>query len=100
MLQPFQEAHVDTIALGCTHYPFVEQQIGDIMGKNVQLLDSGAAIARQVQRVLEQNTTLSQDDAIYNFYTTGNHEKFEKIAKMLMKKEVYGKIGMVEEICL
>jgi glutamate racemase len=98
-LEPFQKADVDTIVLGSTHFPFIEQQIGDIMGEDVHLLDSGAAIARHVKRVLEKNDAISLDDSpVYTFYTTGNAEQFAVTAKKLVKEAVRGKIERVEEV--
>lgn len=92
---------VDTLALGCTHFPFIEQQIGDIMGKDVHLLDSGAAIARHVKRVLDKNDALRLNpNSEYTFYTTGNADKFAATAKNLVKEAVRGKIERVEEVSL
>ena len=45
---------VDTLVLGCTHFPMIAQQIAAHLPQNVQLVDSGAAIARQVGRLLQQ----------------------------------------------
>ncbi|HSW98055.1 MAG TPA: glutamate racemase [Candidatus Saccharimonadales bacterium] len=101
ILKPFQTADIDTLALGCTHYPFIEPQIEAILGSDVELLDSGAAIARHVQRILAQNQLFSQNKkATYTFYTTGNNERFEKVAKKLLKQAVRDKIGLVRAIRL
>jgi len=51
--RPLREAGVDTVVLGCTHYPFVREQIAAALGPEVRLLDSGHAIARQTARVLK-----------------------------------------------
>ena len=100
-LKPFQEADVDVIVLGSTHFAFIEQQIRGIMRKNVQLLDSGAAIARQVKRILEHNKTLAMTNTQNCvFYTTGNKNQFEATAKMLVRKDIRDKIGRVENILL
>ncbi|HSW89121.1 MAG TPA: glutamate racemase [Candidatus Saccharimonadales bacterium] len=98
-LKPFQEAEVDTLALGCTHYPFIEQKIGSILGKDVHLLDSGAAIARHVQRILEHNELFSQNNnATYAFYTTGDSRQFIEVAKKLLNQAIRDKIGLVESV--
>ncbi|HSX08720.1 MAG TPA: glutamate racemase [Candidatus Saccharimonadales bacterium] len=73
VLKPFQEEGIDALVLGCTHFPFVEDQMQDIMGKDVQLLDSGGAIARQVRRVLEQNNSLAgEHPQTISIFTTGS----------------------------
>lgn len=53
-LSPMIEAQVDTLVLGCTHYPLVRNVISRLMGDHVTIIDSGSAVARQVQRVLER----------------------------------------------
>jgi glutamate racemase len=55
-LQPMLDAGADTLVLGCTHYPFLDAAIRDIVGERMTLIDTSIAIARQVERVLDQNT--------------------------------------------
>lgn len=50
---------VDTLVLGCTHYPFARDVLQDLVGPSVTLLDSGAPVARQTRRVLEARQALS-----------------------------------------
>ncbi|MFY9973626.1 MAG: glutamate racemase [Chromatiaceae bacterium] len=52
-LQPLLERGADTLVLGCTHYPHLVPLIGQLAGPDVAVLDSGAAVARQVRRRLE-----------------------------------------------
>jgi glutamate racemase len=52
LCQPLREAQVDTVVLGCTHYPFVRGPIQAAMGPEVLLMDTGPAVARQAQRLL------------------------------------------------
>jgi len=54
-LQPMLDAGADTLVLGCTHYPFLDAAIRDIVGDRMTLIDTSVAIARQVERVLDQN---------------------------------------------
>jgi glutamate racemase len=55
-LKPLLDARADTIVLGCTHYPFVRPLIEEIVGSEITLIDTGAAVARQLQkRLIEQN---------------------------------------------
>ena len=72
VLQPFQEAKIDTLVLGCTHFPFLRSQVQNILGKEVTLLDSGAAIARHVQRVLEEKRLGIGPVAQHDFFTSGD----------------------------
>ncbi|MDB5969000.1 MAG: glutamate racemase [Hydrocarboniphaga sp.] len=59
-VQPLLDAGADVLVLGCTHYPFLRAVIADIAGPQVQLLDTGAAVARQTQRVLEREGLLAE----------------------------------------
>lgn len=55
-IHPLLEQNVDTIVLGCTHYPFVRELIADIAGKNVTIIETGEAVAKHLQkRLTEQN---------------------------------------------
>ncbi|HEX2191053.1 MAG TPA: glutamate racemase [Longimicrobiaceae bacterium] len=60
VLAPFREAAVDTLVLGCTHYPFLGDAIAGVLGPDVRLVDSAPAIARQTARVLEERGMLAQ----------------------------------------
>ena len=51
-LKPVQAAQADVVVLGCTHYPFVVQHIRALLDKNVQIIDSGAPVARYTKDVL------------------------------------------------
>ena len=55
LLAPFLQAGVDTLVLGSTHYPFLRAAIREVLGPQVTLIDTGAAVARRVQQVLEEN---------------------------------------------
>ncbi len=59
-LQPMIAQGVDSIVLGCTHYPFVLPLIQEIAGENVQVIDPSMAVARQVKRVLEARGLLAE----------------------------------------
>lgn len=54
IILPMSEAGVDTYVLGCTHYPFVQDQILDLAGANSTIIDPAPAVARQLQRVLHK----------------------------------------------
>ncbi len=83
-LKPLLGKNVDAIALGCTHYPFVKNQIQNIVGKDVLVADSGGAVARRLKQVLENERLLSTQKQNDMFFTTGNKIKFETVAKKLL----------------
>ncbi|MCG9732098.1 glutamate racemase [Shewanella sp. Isolate13] len=53
-LKPIKESHLDTLVLGCTHFPILAQEMQQILGDGVTLLDSGAAIAQRVAYLLNE----------------------------------------------
>ena len=72
-LAPMMERGVDTVVMGCTHYPFVIPLIQHIVGPGVQVIDPAPAVARQTGRLLEARGWLAQcnQQAPVSFYTTG-----------------------------
>ncbi len=57
-LTPLREAGIDTLIMGCTHYPLLEEVVGEIMGPDVTLVDSGAQAARQLKDSLVERGAL------------------------------------------
>lgn len=77
-LEPFMDDYIDTLVLGCSHFPLVKEIMQKIMGKKVLILDSGAAIARHVQRVLEKTQSFASSDGnTHIFYTTGDRKQID-----------------------
>lgn len=68
-LAPLREAGADTVVLGCTHYIFLRPLIAELLGPEVSLIDTGAAVANQVQRKLAERAMLADESK------TG-HEQF------------------------
>lgn len=60
-LAPFKKLGVDTLILGCTHYPLLKPKIQEIMGRGVTLIDSAQQVAVEVKQVLAQEGLLNKD---------------------------------------
>jgi glutamate racemase len=85
VLFPFQKEEIDVLALGCTHFPFFRPVMQEIVGDGVVILDSGEAIARQVERILlTTNTMAPEGERRHTLYTTGNEVQFRAVAKKLL----------------
>ncbi len=70
---PLVAQQADTLVLGCTHYPFVEALVREAAGKGVTLVDTGDAVARQLERVLRQQGLLcTAGDGKVSAYTSGS----------------------------
>ena len=80
-IEPMLAKNIDHLVLGCTHYPFLSDQIEEIVGDQVVILDSGEAIARQTKVILTQENLLNHDKGEINrvFYTNKNPEVMQKI---------------------
>ena len=85
--------NIDTVVLGCTHYPFVIPLIEQIVGKNVRVIDPAPSVAKQVKRLLEVAGTKSQAQgrASVRFFTSGNPSEMKSMLPVLL-----GESGDVE----
>jgi glutamate racemase len=85
-LEPALAEGIDTIVLGCTHYPFVTPLIQEIVGSKIRIIDPAPAVARQARRLLSQrgllNSSALQSSTIY--YTSGDPATLEKRLKSLL----------------
>src|SRR5258707_3606124 len=85
-LSPMLEKNIDTVVLGCTHYPFVIPLIQQIVGETVRVIDPAPAIARQVGRLLDskelKNTSDSKGQS--QFYTSGDVHTVESVLPKLL----------------
>ena len=85
-LLPMLEKNIDTVVLGCTHYPFVIPLIQQIAGNNVRVIDPAPAVAKQTRRLLEEREMKKQSElkGDIKFYTSGNPEAFKSLLPMLL----------------
>lgn len=85
LLAPLVDAGVDTVVLGCTHYPFLRAAVAAVMGPDVALIDSGEAVARQVRRVLDASGAMAEGEGpgTIRLLTTGYPESVAVVAERL-----------------
>ncbi|MBO0960161.1 glutamate racemase [Neobacillus sp. MM2021_6] len=81
-LAPILDQNIDTLILGCTHYPLLEPLVKNVMGESVQVISSGDETAREISAILQYNGQLddSEVEPKHEFYTTGSKSLFSKIA--------------------
>ena len=88
-LAPLKHAHVDTLVLGCTHYPLLTGVISYVMGNDVTLVSSAEETAKDLYRVLVEEDLLRGDVAAnYKFVATGNTDQFSSLARRFLGPEV------------
>jgi glutamate racemase len=84
-LRPMLDQGIDTVVLGCTHYPFVIPLIREIVGQNVRVIDPAPAIARQVDRLLGLSKLAANTmSGRLHFYTSGEASRFEELLPRLL----------------
>lgn len=94
-LIPMLEREIDTVVLGCTHYPFVIPLIKNIVGSDVRVIDPAPAVARQVARILEAGNMqhTGSETGTLEFFTSGDVKRFEILLPRLL-----GESGPVQAV--
>jgi len=95
-LSPMKGRAVDTVVLGCTHYPLLKHVIGSVLGEGVKLIDSAVETSLEIRKVLEE-LELKKDDRrerFGEFYVTDSPERFLKVGERFLGR----KIGHIEQI--
>ena len=84
---PLREAHVDTVILGCTHFPLVAPMLQRSLGRGVALVTSGAGVARSVERALASRGLLNPQtgEGAYRFLSTGEVESFRALGTRFLQ---------------
>jgi glutamate racemase len=90
VVEPLTRADVDTVVLGCTHYPFLGAAISDALGSGVTVIDTGPAIARQTAHVLDEHGLRADSDdreGWLRVLTTGDVERVRPVVERLLAIE-------------
>jgi glutamate racemase len=84
---PLRDAQVDTVILGCTHYPLIAPMLQRILGRGVTLVTSGAGVARSVERALASRGLLNPqpEEGSYRFQSTGDVASFRTLGTRFLQ---------------
>jgi glutamate racemase len=95
---PLKEAGVDTVILGCTHYPLIRPIFQRVFGRNVTLVFSAEETAREVAETLERKgiENAADREGAYRFLTTGDPERFRSIGERFLQLP----LGRVEQVAI
>ena len=95
--EPLKRAEVDTVILGCTHYPLVGPMLQRVLGRDVHLVTAGHAIAATAQRVLSEAglAKSGNEEGTYRFLCTGDPEDFRELGTRFLQMPL-GKIERVD----
>ncbi len=96
-LFPLKIAKIDTLVLGCTHYPLLRDPIAKVFEKNVELIDSGEATALEVERMLDEEglRNPSAHHANLQFFVSDIPHKFTEIGERFLGKKM-GRVRLAE----
>jgi len=96
-LKPLLNRNIDTLVLGCTHYPLLKKVLQKQAGKHITLIDSAKATANEVKNILKtENIQASGTKGTLTFFVSDNPEKFQSIGSKFFS----GKISKVKKIDL
>lgn len=93
-LEPIRNAQVDTLILGCTHYPIIRDIISDIMGSNVALISPGEEAAKYAKKCLEEQDLLtdSTEKGRNVYYVSDSVSMFRENARHFLEDAAHGQV--------
>jgi glutamate racemase len=88
-LGSLKQSGIDTLILGCTHYPLLKKAIRNFMGRGVKLVDSAEETAVEVEAALKRGVlTKSNGNAVHSFFVTDAPDRFIKIGRRFLGEKV------------
>jgi len=89
-LKPLKDKKIDTLILGCTHYPLLKDIIKSVMGDNITLVDSAKQVACHVKDVLAEEGLVSENkkNARYKFFVSDESKKFTETAQKFLGRKI------------
>lgn len=88
-LEPFKKSNIDTLILGCTHYPLLKKIIREVIGDKVTLIDSGEAAALRLKDILNNKQKEGkQTTSTRSYFVTDTPERFLRLGKRFLGDEI------------
>ena len=94
-LSGFDRSKIDTLILGCTHYPLLTKVINETLGNKVRLIDSAKPTAEELKKVLTKKNLLSNKKPTHHFYVTDIHPKMEEMVNLIFDNNFPGKLEKI-----
>lgn len=101
-LRPLRDAGIDTLILGCTHFPLLEPLIADYLGEGVTLIDAGQQAAMACARRLRADDALNltRKAGECRYFVSDQPEGFSRVAAMFLGREVEAAVELVDIDCI
>ncbi len=97
-LLPLKEAGVDTLIMGCTHYPHLENTIKKVMGEGVTLINPSLETAVYIKKYLIENNLEGEkrDDEKYRFFASDDTKTFAKLGSKFLERKIDGNVTKID----
>lgn len=97
-LSPIRNKEIDTLILGCTHYPIISLTISSVIGRNVKLINSGREAALMLAETLKKNDMLNDKNSIgeKSYYVSDDTKSFLSIAEIFLGHSVKGYVERID----
>lgn len=95
-LKEVKNSDIDTVILGCTHFPLLSEVISDIMGPEVTLINSGAETAQAAYETLKRDGLLNEKGGTHSFYVSDDIHSFAKAGGLFLGREITGSVEKID----
>lgn len=97
-LTELKNQSIDTLILGCTHYPHLKKIIGEFMGDDVKLIDPGVEVSKYLKEEFDEDFLNDGDidSEQYQYYVSDGVEGFEELASTFLEKNINGKVKKID----
>ena len=97
-LKDIKDAGVDTLILGCTHYPLLKSAISKYMGDGVTLVSPGEEVAKFLRKKITSDNAHSEirDRDQYSYYVSDSIESFEELGGIFLETKINGKVNKID----
>ncbi|KNY28500.1 glutamate racemase [Pseudobacteroides cellulosolvens] len=90
-LEPLKKEGIDTLVMGCTHYPMLYNTISKVMGDKVKLVSSALEVTKVVRNILGEMDIMRDEriNPVYRYYTSDSVEKFESLGSAILESDIH-----------
>lgn len=90
-LEPMKKEGIDTLVMGCTHYPMLYNTISKVMGDKVKLVSSALEVTKVVRNILGEMDIMRDEriNPVYRYYTSDSVEKFESLGSAILESDIH-----------
>lgn len=96
-LEPIKKEGVDTLILGCTHYPLLETAISEYMGEGVRIINVCKELAKCIETILgSDNLAKREEDGVCEYYVSDDEKGFAKLGGVFLEREINGQVKKID----